>query len=266
MLKKKYIKKVLFYTSLFGDYDVINNPPKKLYKNFDFYCVTDNKKKLVDCWKIITEKKNFPSKFLASRYYKILPFKINKFKKYSYSVYFDANIELKNSFYELLELFIESNCDMGLIKHPERKNIYEEAKKNLQLKNVSKKTVDAHNQYFKKYGYISKNDLTENCIIFRKNKKSIVKQTMNIWWKITEKFNVRDQHTLPFARFRTKVKTFIFKINLREKNKYVAIYPHSRKKTISRIKLYVLKKSTKNKILEFFIKFYLIIKNLFKSK
>ena len=260
--KKKY--KIFFYTVLIGNYDFISKPDEKILKNFDIYFVTDIKKKYPNVYKKIEVKKKFFSNFLTSRYYKIFPYNINEFKNFDYSVYFDANIKIKEPILELLYKFIKSRCDLGLIKHPQRKNVNEEAKLNIRLKKVSKNTVDEHNKYYKKHNYISKNDLTENNLIFRKHKNLNVKKTMKIWWNLTKKFNVRDQHTLPFARFRSKSKTLIFNLNLRLENKYIDIYPHSGNKQISRLKFLLLKLSKRIILFQFFISFYLFLKNFKK--
>jgi len=254
--------KIFFYTSLFGNYDLLNDPDEKIFNSYKFYCVTNSKAKLSKNWTYIYKKNNFSSNFLASRFYKILPIKIKKFMYYQYSIYFDANIEIKKPFIELVNIFIKSKCDLGLIKHPERNNIYEESRVNLKLGRVSKKTIENHNKYFKNNGYISKNDLTENCIIFRRHKKINCKKSMFLWWYLTKKFNVRDQHTLPFVRYKTKIKTYIFNINLRKKNKYVSIYPHSNSKILGTIKLLILKKSKTSKFFKYLIKFYLNVKNI----
>ena len=97
-------KKVAFYTCLFGKYDFISSPNKELIKKFSFYIITNQNYAKFKNWKKIYVNNKNSSNFLLSRYYKF--FFHQKIKKYNYSVYFDANVQLKKNFSELLNKFI----------------------------------------------------------------------------------------------------------------------------------------------------------------
>ena len=60
---RKNIRKnnVVIYTAIFGDYDDLKEPPKKLARNCDFICFTNNKKlkSLKNCPNYILNKHMF---------------------------------------------------------------------------------------------------------------------------------------------------------------------------------------------------------------
>ena len=52
-IKPKKEKAVVFYTAIFGEYDLLKEPPKKLTTKCDFLCFTDNEKLRSKYYKII---------------------------------------------------------------------------------------------------------------------------------------------------------------------------------------------------------------------
>jgi len=229
--------KIVFYTCLFGRYDFIGTPNEELVKKFNFYIITNQNHKSFNNWKKIYIKKNFLNNFLLSRFYKFYFHK--KIKKYDYSVYFDANVHLKNNFFELLNKFINSNKEIGLFKHSSRKNIYQELDVNLVNKNITKISKEKILKFYTKKKYISFNDLTENCVILRKhNSKKLIK-AMNCWWRLLRFFVKRDQISLPYSLWKYKISKLIFNINLRKENKYLFIVPHYRFNIMQNIKTYI---------------------------
>lgn len=230
-------KKVAFYTCLFGRYDFISKPNKKLMKRFNFYIITNQNCKSFEKWKKIYINNKNLNNFLLSRYYKFFFHK--KIKKYDYSVYFDANVHLKNSFIDLLNKFINTNKEIGLFKHSSRKNIYQELEVNLEKKNIKNTDKERILKFFKKKKYNSFNDLTENCIILRKHQSKMLLKTMKCCWGLIKLFIKRDQLCLPYALWKYKLSKIYFNINLRKNNRYLFIVPHYRSNIVNNFKTYL---------------------------
>jgi hypothetical protein len=230
-------KNIAFYTCLFGVYDFIREPNKDLKKKFNFYIITNQNSTSFANWKkIYVNKKNY-NNFLLSRYYKF--FFHEKIKRYDYSVYFDANVHLKNNFVELLGKFINSNKEIGLFKHSSRKNIYQELEVNLANKNIKEIDKEKILKLYKKKKYYSDNDLSENCVILRKHNSKKLFKTMNNWWNLLRFYVKRDQILLPYVLWKYKTPKIFFNINLRKKNKYLFIVPHCRFNIIQNFKTIV---------------------------
>jgi hypothetical protein len=229
--------KIVFYTCLFGRYDFIGTPNEELVKKFNFYIITNQKEVNFKNWKkIYINKKNY-NNFLLSRYYKF--FFHHKIKKYNYSVYFDANVHLKNNFSKLLNKFINSDKDIGLFKHSIRNNVYQEIDTNLANNKIQKVDKDKILKFYKKNKYYSFNDLSENCVILRKHNSKKLFKTMTCWWRLLRFFIKRDQISLPYALWKYKVSKIVFNVNLRKKNRYLYIFPHYRFNIIQNFKTYL---------------------------
>ena len=230
-------KKVAFYTCLFGKYDFISSPNKELIKKFNFYIITNQNYANFKNWKkIYVNNKNY-SNFLLSRYYKF--FFHHKIKNYNYSVYFDANVQLKNNFSRLLNKFINSNKEIGLFRHSSRNNIYHEIEANLANKNIKNIDKEKILKFYKKNKYNSFNDLSENCVVLRKHNSKKLFKTMKCWWRLLRFFIKRDQISLPYVLWKYKIPKMFFNINLRKKNKYLFIVPHYRFNIIQNFKTYL---------------------------
>lgn len=230
-------KKVAFYTCLFGKYDFISSPNKELIKKFNFYIITNQNYANFKNWKKIYINNKNSSNFLLSRYYKF--FFHQKIKNYYYSVYFDANVQLKNNFSELLNKFINSNKEIGLFRHSSRKNIYQEIEANLVNGNINYIDKEKILKFYKKNKYNSFNDLSENCVVLRKHNSKKLFKAMKCWWRLLRFFIKRDQISLPYVLWKYKIPKIFFNINFRKKNKYLFIVPHYRLNIIQNFKTYL---------------------------
>ena len=231
--------KIVFYTCLFGNYDLVKNVNIKLLKKFNFFLITNLNIKSKN-WNIIKINDNKLNNFFLSRFYKF--FLHHKLKKYKYSVYFDGNIVLEKDFLFLLKKFISSKKDIGLFKHSSRSSVYEEINANLKEKKNNSHDVKKLLNFYRKNKYSSVNDLTENCIIFRMNNSKKILLAMNMWWKLIRLYGKRDQILLPYVIWKTKISKLIFDINLRD-TKFVTMFPHYSGSTLKRSRIFLYTKS-----------------------
>lgn len=238
MKNEIFMRKIAFYSCLIDDYDYLFEPNKDLRKFFNFYLFTNNTKLQSKSWNIIRVKKKINS-FYTNRYFKILLH--DKILKYEYSIYFDSNIFLKWNILYLLNKFINSGRSIGLLKHSSRISVDQELNQNLLKKKISNKSYLFIKNFYKKRKYFSKNDLTENGIIFRKHDDKNLLPLMNLWWKITTFFFIRrDQITLPYSLWKKKVIPKIFNINIWNDTRYFFILPHKKKVFYHKIYIFML--------------------------
>jgi hypothetical protein len=243
----------VFYTCVFGNYDLVRNINIKLSKKFNFFLITNLNIKSKN-WNILKVNNNRLNNFFLSRFYKF--FLHDKLKKYKYSVYFDGNIVLEKDFLFLLKKFISSKKDIGLFKHSSRSSVYQEISVNLKEKKNNSHNVKKLLNFYRKNKYSSVNDLTENCIIFRMNNSKKISLAMNLWWKLLGLYGKRDQILLPYVIWKTKISKLIFDINLRD-TVYVTMFPHYSGSILKRTKVFLYTKSlTLFKILNFFKKIF----------
>jgi hypothetical protein len=231
-------KSVAFYSCIFGNYDIVNKINIQLLKKFDFFLITNLDIKSRN-WNVVKFKKNRLSNFFLSRYYKF--FFYYSLKKYKYSVYFDGNIIIEKNFLFLLKKFISSKKNIGLFKHSARSNVYEEINLSLVQKKITYFEMKKLLNFYKKKKYLSNNDLTENCVILRKNNSKKLFLAMKLWWKLLKLYGKRDQILLPYVIWRTKISKLIFNVNLRDAN-YVNIFPHNEKNVLKQYKILLYSK------------------------
>ena len=195
--------KVVVYTTIFNNYDSLNDPPI-FYKEVDYICFTDSKKIKSDNWKIIylkIKKKNSSKKNreIKINYFKFLP-------KYDYSIYHDANVILFSNPIKLIKKYLKSK-DIAMPQHRYRNSTYSEGKyilKNLDLPKINKQKI---NKIIIKPIFW----LTENRLILRRHNKNQIEKLMKIWWKMYNSGIIRDQVSFPYACKKIKIKPNVIK-------------------------------------------------------
>jgi len=220
---------VFVCTVLMGDYDFLSPVHKEEYnKYWKFICYTD-KDRSIKGW----EFRELPDNvldlnvFLQTRYVKLFCQSIINLP--GVYIYIDANIALKRGFGILYEQFLKSEKCLGLFKHPDRVNIFDEFDHALKANKLRNKTALARKQ-INKYNldtkFTSVDILFENNIIFRKHSNKRIYNLMNSWWLELNDWPTRDQLSLPYVLFKSDVKYFMLKINIRKSNDYVFIHGH----------------------------------------
>ena len=218
---------VFVCTVLLGDYDFLLPVCKEEYnKSWKFICYTD-KERSIKGWEFRKLPENVCdlSVFLQTRYIKLFCQSI--INRPGIYVYIDANISLGKDFGTLYEKFVKSEKYLGLFKHPDRDNVFDEldcALKMNKLRNqgdVAKKQIE---YYSLDTNFTGVNALFENNISFRKYYSNDIDELMNLWWLELKVWPTRDQLSLPYALSKSNVEYFMLNINIRKTNDYFFIH------------------------------------------
>jgi hypothetical protein len=223
---------VFVCTVLIGDYDFLLPIHKEEYnKDWKFICYTD-KDRSIKGWDFRSLPDNVLdlSVFLKTRYVKLFCQSIIDLP--GIYIYIDANISLNRGFGVLYDQFLKSEKSLGLFKHPDRVNIFDEFNYALKVNKLITHSVAARKQ-IEKYSldteFSSVDMLFENNIIFRKHDSEKINNLMNSWWLELKNWPTRDQLSLPYVLFKSGVKYFPLNINIRKPNDYVFIHGHREK-------------------------------------
>ncbi|MBN4080082.1 DUF616 domain-containing protein [Beggiatoa alba] len=223
---------VFVCTVLMGDYDFLLPIHKEEYnKNWKFICYTD-KDRSIKGWEFRELPDNVLdlSVFLQTRYVKLFCQSIINLP--GIYIYIDANISLGRGFGGLYDQFLKSEKCLGLFKHPDRVNIFDEFDCALKMNKLKNQGALARKQ-IKKYSldtkFTSVDILFENNIIFRKHSSKKINDLMSNWWLELKDWPTRDQFSLPYVLFKSNVKYFMLNINIRKPNDYVFIHGHREK-------------------------------------
>jgi len=202
--------KFVIFTVLIDNYDWLNDLTKNDI-NFDAICYTNNQnlieKKKFRGWNIKDLKKYNPKlnfknlknkNFLLSRWYKFNPHV--HLKNYSFSLYIDANLELKKNISELILEISKKDFSLGIFNHPYRSNLKEEICHCFWNKKINSEEFRIlKNFYFKelKINNYRDRELYENNIRFTNHRSKVALMILNDTFKQLEKYPYRDQVILP---------------------------------------------------------------------
>lgn len=221
--------KLVIYTSIFGGYDGLQNPPN--IKNVDYVCFTDHNV-TSNFWKIIECPIKYQSPNLCAKEYKILPHK--HFKEYDYSIWVDGNISIIGNIQELIECYLIDH-DIAFFNHQNtigdsRNCIYSEAKAVSRLKKDNPNIVHKQISKYKKEGYPKNNGLICGGIIVRKHSSPKIIESMEDWWKEIKSYSKRDQLSFNYIAWKNKLKYNFIQGDIRNNKYFKLSKPHKPKK------------------------------------
>lgn len=156
-------------TCLFGKYDNLWEVKEKR-DDVEYVCITDDPNLKSDTWSVVLADKNllswpFVNQWTYIRYH---PF---EFVSSNVCLYVDASIDIVKDFTkELIEPFIESNYEYGVLMHPWRYNIAEETMKWVSDKNYPPVIAEKIINYLSENNY-NVNGLIQSTILLFKNTK-----------------------------------------------------------------------------------------------
>lgn len=197
---KQYEKKVVVYTTCYGNYDSIKNPIY-INANYDYYIFTDQDLPSGTVW----EKYDLPSENLKSltnveksRLCKLMPHIF--FKEYDYSIYIDSNILITCNIDEIINTMIEENKCIALHQHQVRDCVYREAKAIYASGKAKWKDLKQQINCYANDGFPKNFGLFENNIIFRKHNEKQCIKVMEKWWAEFNRFATkRDQLSFMYS-------------------------------------------------------------------
>lgn len=188
------MKKILF-TAIFNYYDElapINQP------GWDCICFTDNPDMTAQGWRIVRMEpydkifrhiKTCPHLFLPN---------------HDLSVWIDGNLTPKIS----LDQIAKGKTDYTLMQHPERKCLYREAERCIQLGKDDAATINAQMERYRRDKYPAKNGLVATGVIIRPG--SAYERFGEAWWDEIRDGSVRDQLSFNYVAWRHKLRFAMF--------------------------------------------------------
>jgi hypothetical protein len=203
--------KICLYTAIFGDYETLKKPLK--IEGLDYICFTDNKNLTSNDWKIIYIDRDTdipPGLF----YKKIKCLSHEYLPEYDYTIWLDANFNIKNTNY-LKFLFDNFKGNKILLyKHfclagIPRDCIYLEGTYSTTIPKYNReRLLPQMNEYMNLHEYPENNGLYQSGFIMRNNKDTDVIEFNKSWLKEIERFGKvypQCQVSLPFTLWKLKL-------------------------------------------------------------
>ena len=195
---------ICVYTCITGNYDKINELKEK-EQGIDYYLFTNNKNIKSNTWKVIYVEDNKLNNIKLARKIKILGHEIIK-KNYDVSVWIDGNIIIKKSIKQFVEKFLQKTDKIVAFKHSERNSVYEEMDACIKYQKESIHNINKLKEFYKKESFQDNTGLIESTVHIKRHNDPQVKQAMEVWFSIVQKYSERDQLSFNYAIEKTNLK------------------------------------------------------------
>lgn len=214
-------EKLVVYTAIFGDYDLLMEP-KGVPDEVDLVCFTDNSNLQSNKWEIrVVSEELTPA--MSNRKIKILPHRY--FSDYDYSIYVDGNVHIVDDVSELASKYL-SKYQLVVPPHPKRDCVYDEAEVCIQSGKADEKPIREMMNRYSADGFPQNFGLSENNVILREHHDDDVQGLMNEWWEEVRNGPGRDQLSLPYVLWRNEHKLHKLDFVPRIHGQYFIFYPH----------------------------------------
>ncbi len=192
------------YTCITGGYEGLI-PQSCVDDRYDYVCFTDSEKllneKTYNGWEIRPLMFSALDNVRNARWHKTHPHIL--LPEYDHSIWIDGNILIKGShLYDRVDALIAEGVELAIPRHPQRNDIYEEAKSVIEQGKDNKEIVDRQISEYRSIGFPENTSLHETNIIFRKHSQVIA--LMEEWWSWIERYSRRDQLSFDFVLWRHK--------------------------------------------------------------
>lgn len=219
-------KKVV-YTAIAGRYDELVDH-SYVNPDWDYVCFSDldlssNKNKSWTIKPLIFDKLDATRN---NRWHKLNPHLA--LPEYEHSVYIDANAEVvSKAFFDMIDNVIHNDGLIALSKHPDRDCIYDELQACIDLSKDDPTVMNQQIKYIKESGYPAHNGLYANFLIYRQHTNSQVIVAMDKWWKMVSTMSRRDQLSLPFVLWQSKLEVTNLPVTAYIDDDKVKFWPHN---------------------------------------
>lgn len=188
-------RKIAIVTSYSKGYDILK-PHEVLDDRFDYIVYTDEKIEGLGIFDVRPLPKPQLDSPRAIRYVKTHPHVL--LPEYDIVVWIDASLMIVGDIYPLIKSFARSGLAVGSGVHPQRENIYEEFKANVERNKENYKIMKRQIDFYKKQGF-EHSDLSENTLLMFNNKHAKLRPTLETWWQQIMRFSRRDQLSFNYS-------------------------------------------------------------------
>lgn len=207
-LESQHEVRVAVCSVMTGNYDVLRPLPRR-EGNADYYLLSDRTQEPeAEDWQLIHVPCSGADALLHSRSLKLQIYRhIPSISDYGAVAYMDANVE-SFRIRGLLEAFMASGADLGLIAHPFRTCVFEEAAAVMLQGRDTVDNVMRTVSFLEAEGHPDMAGLYEmNLFCFRPG--DVAAAFMDRWWALYQRYGRRDQLLVPLILHELNIKPFL---------------------------------------------------------
>lgn len=188
--------RIAMVTAILGPFDALLLP-EILEDNVDYFCFSDT---IVDGYGVFQLYK--PPFFAADprRSARYIKTNLLKFiKGYDQVVWIDANVLLRAKLQDLVQRVTDAGAVVGVIPHPTRNNILEEAAEVERLRLDDPELIESMMARYVDTPAVGDDRLIESNVLVLDARSTGLRKAMQIWWNEINTYSVRDQLSLNYA-------------------------------------------------------------------
>ncbi|MCF6355618.1 MAG: glycosyltransferase [Candidatus Polarisedimenticolaceae bacterium] len=199
--KSKAKKRIVVYTAIFGNYDVLK-VPETLNPEYDYVCFTDIPIQGHPVWQFRHATYFHSDTTRIARYYKLHPH--TYLKEYDVAVWVDANILIRKDINYLVEAFQQGNKPLGIFTHYQRNCTYSEATACITGSKDEGEVIERQIKRYRLDGLPENKGLPETNMLISKPSDSKTHEIFSLWWKELDNGSKRDQVSVMYALWMNK--------------------------------------------------------------
>ena len=191
------MKKKVVYTALTKGYDELRQP-EFVREDYDYICFSNDVDDMnTGVWQIRKMPYLHAEKVRMCRYVKLHPQEL--LPDYKYSMWLDCNQRLTEEHFWRMEKCIAENCRLGMVIHPERDCVYQEAYCCTNGLNDTPERIFEHTKFLLDRKFPPRAGLWVTCCIFREHNDPDIAAFDKLWWEVLNALSFRDQMSVTYA-------------------------------------------------------------------
>ncbi len=220
--------KVAFFSCATNGYDV-PLPFESLVDGADHIFFCDQSPNEAWSWKVRSLQIDGPDPIRIARRHKSQPHRI--LPGFDIAVWIDGNVVPVGNVSELLDRFVDSGADFGVIPHPYRSSIYEEAELLIRYRRDDPDLIRRQIDRYRAEGLPESSGLTETNFLVMNLRSQKVLDALDLWCDEITKGSCRDQLSFDYAVWKSgarKVDLISNGLSVRANSRF-SYFPHGGK-------------------------------------
>ena len=225
------MKNIVIYTCVTRGYDDYLTRPAKQSRDVSFICFTDDRLFEKNGWTLqgLKQPSSINRPDLINRYHKFFPHVL--FPDADCSIYIDGNLEITGDMIPLIKGLIKSGSALSFLKHPGHSTLEDEIAACIRLnkfKGDDISMLDAQKEFYLREGLPENHPHFRASILLRDHRNEMLAPAMSLWWEQLLNYTGRDQLSLPYVIWKSKVPYTVIDKNDSWQNIYFKKKSHSK--------------------------------------
>jgi hypothetical protein len=219
---------ICVYTNVTGGYERRLYKPRAQSRDVRFICFSDNPALATNGWELrdAIRPPGIARPDLVNRYHKLFAHRL--LPEAACSIYIDANLQVTGDLVPLVDQLRRTNALLGAARHPERTSYLDEIDaclRNCKFKMDDEERVAAQKACYQQAG-IPQAGLLAAGILVRRHGSAELDHAMTLWWNQIRAYTARDQISLPYVLWKTRLPHTVYDFNILRDNGYTSIHGH----------------------------------------